>query len=204
MIASRLLGGGQLEPYLLARHRAIDALLERAIESDGITQVLEVACGLSPRGWRFATRYGDRITYVEADLPAMAARKRAALERIGTLGEHHRVEDVDALRDDGPESLGELTARLDRAEGLVIITEGLTGYLRLGAARRAGGRGSPRRCMASAAAATSPICIWVRARPSPSAARGWCCRRSSAVRSTCTTAVPPRPAPRWSRAVSRR
>ena len=76
MLVSRAAGGATLEAYLLARHRAIDALLERAIERGEVSQVIEVACGLSPRGWRFAQRYGDRLVYVEADLPEMAARKR--------------------------------------------------------------------------------------------------------------------------------
>lgn len=129
MFVSGAVGGPSLEPYLLARHRAIDALLERAVEEHGVTQVVEVASGLSPRGWRFTTRYGDRLTYVEADLPDMAQRKRAALERIGSLSEHHRVETLDALRGDGPGSLAELARELDPAHGLAIITEGLLGYL---------------------------------------------------------------------------
>jgi O-methyltransferase involved in polyketide biosynthesis len=127
--AGRPFGGASLEAYLLTRHAAIDALLERAIERDGITQVIEIACGLSPRGWRFAQRYGDAITYVEADLPAMAARKRTALDRIGCLSEHHRVVDIDALRDDGPQSLGALAQTLSSAHGVAVITEGLLGYL---------------------------------------------------------------------------
>ena len=49
-----LLGRGSLEQYLLARHRAIDLLLERAIDEHGITQVIEIASGLSARGWRFS------------------------------------------------------------------------------------------------------------------------------------------------------
>ncbi len=130
MIASRLAGGPTLETYLLARHRAIDALLESAIERGGVSQVIEVACGLSPRGWRFARRYGERIVYVEADLPEMAARKQRALGRMGALSEHHRVREVDALRgDDGPGSLAAITAELDPERGLAIITEGLLGYL---------------------------------------------------------------------------
>jgi O-methyltransferase involved in polyketide biosynthesis len=129
MIASRAVGGPSLEPYLIARHLAIDARVERAIESGRVSQVLEVAAGLSPRGWRFAQRYGDAITYVEADLPAMAARKRRALARIGSLGAHHRVADVDALKSDGPGSLTALAAELDPEAGLMIITEGLLGYL---------------------------------------------------------------------------
>jgi O-methyltransferase involved in polyketide biosynthesis len=130
MLVSRAAGGATLEAYLLARHRAIDMLLEQAIERGEVSQVIEVAAGLSPRGWRFARRFTSGITYVEADLPEMAERKRAALERIGSLSDHHRVREVDALRDDdGPGSLAAIAAELDAAEGLAIITEGLLGYV---------------------------------------------------------------------------
>jgi O-methyltransferase involved in polyketide biosynthesis len=129
MLVGQAIGGPTLEAYLLARHRAIDARLERAIEDAGVTQVIEVACGLSPRGWRFANRYGDRLRYIEADLPEMAARKRAALGRMGSLTERHQVRDVDALKEHGPGSLAAVTAELDHRAGLAIITEGLLGYL---------------------------------------------------------------------------
>jgi O-methyltransferase involved in polyketide biosynthesis len=129
MVVSELLGGGTLEAYLLARHRAIDALLERAIDERGVRQVLEVAAGMSGRGLRFTRRYGERLRYVEADLPAMAARKRRALERLNALSQSHRVEQLDALRDTGPHSLANLVKTLDRDGGLAIITEGLLGYL---------------------------------------------------------------------------
>jgi O-methyltransferase involved in polyketide biosynthesis len=129
MAVSAALGKPSLETYLLARHRAIDLLLERAIEQHRITQVLEVAAGLSPRGLRFATRYGDRIAYIEADLPAMAARKRQALRAAGSLGERHRVVELDALKAGGSGSLDALAAELDPASGLAVITEGLLGYL---------------------------------------------------------------------------
>jgi O-methyltransferase involved in polyketide biosynthesis len=128
MAVSGALGGPTLESYLLARHRAIDAVLTRAIEEEGVTQVLEVACGLSPRGWRFTSRYPG-LTYIEADLPGMAGRKREALTRMGSLGGGHRVEILDALREEGPGSLAALTRTLDPEGGLVIITEGLLGYL---------------------------------------------------------------------------
>jgi O-methyltransferase involved in polyketide biosynthesis len=129
MLASTLLGGPSLESYLLARHQAIDQRLERAIEHEGVTQVLEIAAGMSPRGWRFAGRYGERLTYVEADLPAMAARKRRALQRIGSLSGHHRVHDLDALRSRGPASLAAIASELEPGGGLAVITEGLLGYL---------------------------------------------------------------------------
>ena len=129
MLVSRAAGGPTLEAYLLARHRAIDARLERAIEDGSVSQVIEVAAGLSPRGWRFATRYRERLHYIEADLPEMAERKRAALQRIGVLGERHEVREVDALKDDGPGSLAAVATDLDVQQGLAIITEGLLGYL---------------------------------------------------------------------------
>jgi O-methyltransferase involved in polyketide biosynthesis len=128
MAITGLLSGYALEPYLLARHRAIDALLEQAIERGEVSQVVEVAAGLSPRGWRFVERH-PHLVYVEADLPDMAERKRRALERMGSLSDRHRVEVLDALRDDGPDSLSALAGELDRAQGLAIITEGLLGYL---------------------------------------------------------------------------
>lgn len=128
MMVSRELGGATLEGMLLARHRIIDELLGRAIDDGRVSQVIEVACGMSPRGWRFAERYGDRLTYVEADLPEMAARKRRALERMGSLGDSHRVAEVDALRDGGPASIDAVASTLDTDDGLAIITEGLLTY----------------------------------------------------------------------------
>ena len=125
----RLLGRGSLEDYLLARHRAIDLLLERAIEEHGAVQVIEMACGFSPRGWRFAQRYGGKIVYVETDLPDMAARKRAALERMGALSDHHRVLAADVLAESGPGSLGAVMEELDPEGGLAVVSEGLIGYL---------------------------------------------------------------------------
>ncbi len=125
MSASRRLGGSSLEVYLLTRHRAIDALLERAIEERGVTQVIEVACGLSPRGWRFTQRHPD-LTYVETDLREMAERKREALAEMGSLSERHRVRELDALSD---RSLESVVGELDPGQGLAILSEGLLGYL---------------------------------------------------------------------------
>jgi O-methyltransferase involved in polyketide biosynthesis len=124
---SRLAGGPSLDGLLLARHRIIDALLDDLI-GGGVSQVIEAACGMSPRGWRFSERYGDALTYIEADLPPMAGRKREALAQIGSLGEHHRVADLDVLRPGGPGSLEALVESVDPAKGLVIITEGLLTY----------------------------------------------------------------------------
>jgi O-methyltransferase involved in polyketide biosynthesis len=91
MAVTGRLTGYSLEPYLLARHRAIDALLARAIEGGEVGQAIEVACGLSPRGWRFVNRYPD-LTHVEADLArhgrpqAPRARAHGVAQRAPSRG----------------------------------------------------------------------------------------------------------------------
>jgi len=121
-----LSGAGGLERYLLTRHAALDAALARAIESREVEQVIEIAGGFSGRGLRFATRYG--IRYLEGDLPHVVAEKRARLARAGAAPPGHEVVVLDALRDDGPDSLADVAARLDPARGTAIVVEGLLAY----------------------------------------------------------------------------
>ena len=125
---SARLGGPTLDSFLLARHRLIDRHLTDAIEEGRITQVIEIASGLSPRGWRFCERYRDRIRYIETDLPAMAQSKEQLLRDGGLDREWHEVRPLNALIDDGPDSLAALAARLDPNQGTAIITEGLINY----------------------------------------------------------------------------
>ncbi|KAF1052860.1 MAG: hypothetical protein GAK43_01712 [Stenotrophomonas maltophilia] len=119
--------GLDIEDFLLQRHLLIDGCLVRAIEAEPQTQVVEIACGLSPRGRRFCQRYPD-LHYLEADLPPMAQRKAQLLERQGWLNQRHRVQPVDILAADGPHSLAVLFAGLDPQRPVVVITEGLVNY----------------------------------------------------------------------------
>jgi len=125
---ARALGGPTLEGLLLSRHRVIDQQLHAAIKAGRVTQVIEIAAGLSPRGWRVVKHYGQRIRYIEADLPGMAARKRALLARLGHHGDRHRVVDIDAFAEAGPMSLAAIADTLDPTQGTAIITEGLINY----------------------------------------------------------------------------
>ncbi|QRY81223.1 class I SAM-dependent methyltransferase [Pseudomonas sp. PDNC002] len=119
--------GLNIEDFLLQRHLLIDARLTQAIELRGVTQVVEIACGLSPRGRRFRQRY-PQLTYLEADLPPMAARKSALLQEQGWLDGKHRVRPVDILAEDGEQSLAALLSGLDPDRPVVVITEGLVNY----------------------------------------------------------------------------
>lgn len=122
--------GGNIRTFLLQRHMLIDDRVADAVENRGVTQVLEIACGLSPRGTRFAERY-PHITYVEADLPDMAARKHALLEREGRLSDHHYVVNCNILARETPDALEKVLADFDLSQPVLVITEGLVNYFDL-------------------------------------------------------------------------
>jgi O-methyltransferase involved in polyketide biosynthesis len=71
----------QYAKYLKQRHTLLDDQLNTLIEQYPQLQVLEIASGLSPRGWWFRQHYPE-ITYRELDLPDMAQTKQAALQQI--------------------------------------------------------------------------------------------------------------------------
>lgn len=126
MLAVRLAGGLTLEELLVQRHRMLDHRLTTAIEAGRIGQVVEVAGGLSARGWRFAQRYPE-LTYVEGDLPEMAAEKRRRLAQRRSA--NHHVVDLNALAGAGPDSLfGAAAEHLSPSKGVAIVTEGLLNY----------------------------------------------------------------------------
>ena len=128
VLAAQWAGVPAIDSFLLTRHRLIDLRLDEAIRSGRVGQVIEIASGLSARGWRFNQRYGEALSYIEADLPGMAQRKREALARMGGPQPGHRVVDIDALAEGGPQSLDAVAASLDRNRGLALITEGLVNY----------------------------------------------------------------------------
>jgi O-methyltransferase involved in polyketide biosynthesis len=129
-LGNRLVGTNVRES-LLQRHFLIDHLIEEAITREGITQVLEIACGLSPRGWRFTNRF-PQLKYVEADLPDMARNKEQLLRANGALGDaRHKVITCNILAD-GDDSLEAVVAReFDPSRPLLVITEGLVNYFDL-------------------------------------------------------------------------
>jgi O-methyltransferase involved in polyketide biosynthesis len=61
--------------FFESRFKAVN----RILEEQGTTQILELAAGLSPRGMDFAQR---GVTYVEADLPESSALKREIVTAV--------------------------------------------------------------------------------------------------------------------------
>ncbi|EKF75770.1 hypothetical protein A11A3_02837 [Alcanivorax hongdengensis A-11-3] len=121
--------GGNIRTFLLQRHHLIDHRLHQLI-AEGTTQVVEIACGLSPRGHRFCQQYPE-LTYIETDLPDMARRKESLLRAQGLLSDRHRVQPINIFADEGELSLAHVLGQLDTNKPVVVITEGLVNYFPL-------------------------------------------------------------------------
>ena len=113
--------GGSMRTTLKQRHTMLDHDLQELIQQYPDIQILEIACGLSPRGWWFRQHYPN-ITYRELDLPDMAATKQAALQQIE--GEVDDVLSVDLFT----ETFASAFEVFDPKRPLVIISEGLINY----------------------------------------------------------------------------
>ncbi len=125
---SQFLAGMSVQTTLLQRHHIIDYIVKKAIKEQGITQIVEIACGLSPRGVRFCQEF-SHIHYIEADLPAMLAHKQKLLAENNLLSERHRVVAINILEQDTPEALPVVFAKtLDPTRKTLVITEGLINY----------------------------------------------------------------------------
>ncbi len=116
--------GHNIETTLKTRHELMDNQLKILISQYPNLQILELAAGLSPRGWWFLQHYPS-IRYIEADLPAMVRCKQTALQRMPKP-----VPDVYAIDLFTPK-LEHLIAELDPERPLMIITEGLINYFNL-------------------------------------------------------------------------
>ena len=129
--ASKAVIGSNIRTFLLQRHLIIDHLIDQAIRDKGITQVLEIACGMSPRGIRLRQKH-PLLHMVEADLPDMAARNALRLMATGRLGDHHPVTPIDNPADHGEDQLEKVIDRVfENSDPVIIITEGLTSYFSL-------------------------------------------------------------------------
>lgn len=128
---ARCIIGSDIKTTLLQRHFLIDRELDTLIAARPDLQILEIACGLSPRGHRFTQKHRG-IRYVEADLPGMVARKQPLLASLHSLGDAHRIVRCNILEQGSDDSLEKVIAReFDTGRPLIIITEGLVNYFDL-------------------------------------------------------------------------
>lgn len=118
----------QLTPYapmFEARYKSVSELIRKS----GASQVLEVACGYSMRGLDL-TRSG-MLRYVETDLPGVISTKQELLDELRQRhhiapSPRHHVTIADAL---DLEQLRGAARALDPHQPLLVLCEGLMGYL---------------------------------------------------------------------------
>lgn len=113
--------GGSMRSTLKQRHTLLDDQLKNLIEQYPKLQVLEIASGLSPRGWWFRQHYPE-ITYRELDLPDMAQTKQAALQQIEA--NPPEMLSVDLFTQEFKQAFD----LFDPSRPLVVISEGLINY----------------------------------------------------------------------------
>ena len=113
--------GGSMRTTLKQRHSMIDQHLIQLIEQHPDLQVLEIASGLSPRGWNFRQKFPN-IDYRELDLPDMARVKTQALQKIDYNSPE--VLSVDLFTADFEQAF----QVFDPTRPLVVISEGLINY----------------------------------------------------------------------------
>lgn len=115
------LTGQSIRYTLKERHRLIDRQLNTLIAQYPNLQVIEIAAGLSPRGWSYRQTHPE-IRYIEADLPDMANIKQQALIKLGQP--NAEIIGVDLFSTEFANYL----QTLDTSKPLVIISEGLINY----------------------------------------------------------------------------
>ena len=113
--------GGSMRSTLKQRHAMIDQHLDRLITQYPQLQVLEIACGLSPRGWNFRTKHPE-IDYRELDLPDMAKIKTQALKQIDPHAPEVLTGDIFT------QDFERIFQSFDPERPLVVISEGLINY----------------------------------------------------------------------------
>jgi O-methyltransferase involved in polyketide biosynthesis len=118
--ASRL-GVTTPHEFLVQRHLLLDRLLELVKPA----QVVELACGLSPRCLAYSQKLG--VPCLDVDLPAMVRVKKKQLRT--RVPERYRLAALDLIASaDYMRDLGEL---LEREPPTVVIAEGLLIYFSL-------------------------------------------------------------------------
>ena len=113
--------GGSMRTTLKQRHTMIDEHLDQLITIHPNIQILEIASGLSPRGWNFRQKY-PKINYRELDLPHMAKIKNHALQQVDQNSPE--VLSIDLFTP----KFAEVFALFNVNRPLVIVSEGLINY----------------------------------------------------------------------------
>lgn len=113
--------GGSMRTTLRQRHRIIDSQLTQLIQQQPDVQILEIACGLSPRSWNFRQKF-PQLDYRELDLPEMAEIKTQALQQLDQQAPQVLTADIFT------QDFERIFQGFDPSRPLAVISEGLINY----------------------------------------------------------------------------
>lgn len=113
--------GGSMRTTLRQRHRIIDNQLTQLIQQQPDLQILEIACGLSPRSWNFRQKF-PQLDYRELDLPEMAEIKTQALQQLDQQAPQVLTADIFT------QDFEKIFQGFDPGRPLAVISEGLINY----------------------------------------------------------------------------
>lgn len=113
--------GGSMRTTLRQRHRIIDNQLTLLIQQQPDLQILEIACGLSPRSWNFRQKF-PQLDYRELDLPEMAEIKTQALQQLDQQAPQVLTADIFT------QDFERIFQGFDPGRPLAVISEGLINY----------------------------------------------------------------------------
>ncbi len=92
-----------------------------------ITQVLELASGLLPRGMTLS--YNPNITFIETDLPAIIGCKRQLVQQL--IGERPNLHFVELDATESSNQFLKSTEHFTAGQPVIILCEGLLTHLTL-------------------------------------------------------------------------
>jgi O-methyltransferase involved in polyketide biosynthesis len=111
-----------LAPQLEARYKLVDNL----IEASGMTQVIELAAGIAPRGLNLATK-NLGMNYVELDLPGVIDEKQAILASTSLVQPPNlTIVRGNALSED---DVTQAVKGFSKDKPIAVVNEGLMRYL---------------------------------------------------------------------------
>lgn len=110
----------EIAPQIEARYK----LVSRLIQESGVTQVFELAAGLSPRGLDMTSN--SAINYVESDLQEISLQKKTIVDAIVNRRPNLHLEVANALDIDTWQTA---VSHLDQEKPIIVINEGLLRYL---------------------------------------------------------------------------
>src|SRR3954469_15936034 len=123
-IVNEMKRGRQMAWAMIVRTQSIDELLMKAIKSDGVDLVVNLAAGLDARPWRMDLPASLR--WVDVDLPGILDYK---LEVIGDEKTRCHYEAIKVDLTDKPKREAVLQQLGKSAQRALVISEGLLVYL---------------------------------------------------------------------------